>query len=105
MHKQAAEIAHDDRIDYLDGWRGIAILLVLQSHFLPLSNWLDIDSGRLGVDAFFCLSGLLMSNILFIKRTPLRDFYIRRASRILPAFLCFTTIVFSIGLITYGDKC
>ena len=41
---------------------------VLQSHFLP---WPAIDSGQFGVDIFFCLSGLLMSNLLFVKRVPL----------------------------------
>lgn len=80
-----------DRVDYLDGWRGLAILLVLQSHFLP---WPAIDSGQLGVDIFFCLSGLLMSNLLFVKRVPLLQFYKRRISRILPAFVMFVAIVY-----------
>jgi len=74
------------RIDYLDGWRGIAIALVLIEHFagfhLP-------KVGRLGVDIFFVLSGMLMSRILFEKKTPLRIFYSRRFSRILPVFLLF----------------
>jgi peptidoglycan/LPS O-acetylase OafA/YrhL len=85
---------HDHRIDYLDGWRGLAILLVLQSHFL---HWAGIDSGQLGVDAFFCLSGLLMSDILFVRRTPLVRFYKRRISRILPAFALFVVVVFGVA--------
>ncbi len=84
----------DHRIDYLDGWRGLAILLVLQSHFLP---WAGIESGQLGVDAFFCLSGLLMSEILFVRRTPLVRFYKRRISRILPAFALFVVVVFGVA--------
>jgi peptidoglycan/LPS O-acetylase OafA/YrhL len=80
------------RFDYLDGWRGLAILLVLESHFVDL---LPIHSGRLGVDVFFCLSGFLMSRILFIKRTPLPTFYKRRASRILPVFLLFVTVIYA----------
>lgn len=90
----------DHRIDYLDGWRGLAILLVLQSHFLP---WAGIESGQLGVDAFFCLSGLLMSEILFVRRTPLVRFYKRRISRILPAFALFVVAVFGIAAV-YGTK-
>jgi len=42
---------------YLDGWRGLAILLVLEGHFLSI---LPLNTGRLGVDVFFCLSGFLM---------------------------------------------
>jgi len=80
-----------DRVDFLDGWRGLAILLVLQSHFLPSHV---MDSGQLGVDIFFCLSGLLMSNLLFVKRVPLVQFYKRRISRILPAFLLFVSVVY-----------
>ena len=82
------------RVDYLDGWRGIAILLVLQSHFLPYH---DFDSGRLGVEIFFCLSGLLMSELLFIRRVPLATFYRRRISRILPAYIVFVAIVYGVA--------
>jgi len=45
------------RMRYLDGWRGLAILLVLEGHFLSI---LPLNTGRLGVDVFFCLSGFLM---------------------------------------------
>lgn len=38
-----------------------------------------------------------MSNILFIKRTPLSVFYKRRFSRILPAFLVYTLIIYMVG--------
>jgi len=83
-----------ERIDYLDGWRGLAIALVLQAHFF---NVIVFDSGRLGVDIFFVLSGLLMSKILFVKRTPLPLFYERRVSRILPVFLLFVITVFLVA--------
>jgi len=74
------------RIGNWDGWRGIAIVLVLCGHFLNI-EWLWED--RLGVDVFFVLSGMLMSIILFEKRLSLRDFYIRRLSRIY-----FSTLLF-----------
>lgn len=83
-----------ERIDYLDGWRGLAILLVLQGHFLPESM---IDSDTLGVDIFFGLSGLLMSRILYTRRTPLTTFYKRRTSRILPAFILFVATVYGLS--------
>jgi peptidoglycan/LPS O-acetylase OafA/YrhL len=81
-------------IAYLDGWRGLAIALVLEEHFLGV---MAIRSGRLGVDIFFCLSGLLMSNILFVRRVPLATFYKRRFSRIYPAFLVFVLAVYMLS--------
>jgi peptidoglycan/LPS O-acetylase OafA/YrhL len=80
-----------ERLAYLDGWRGIAILLVLEAHFL---GWLPVDSGRLGVNVFFCLSGILMGRILFIRRVPLGTFYKRRFSRIYPAFAAYVLTIF-----------
>lgn len=85
-----------ERIDYLDGWRGVAISLVLLSHFFHV---VEIDLGRMGVDVFFVLSGMLMSNILFIKRTPLGTFYKRRISRIIPAFIVFLSLISLMSLI------
>lgn len=82
-------------IAYLDGWRGLAILTVILGHF-----WLDRFSpgiSILGVDLFFVLSGRLMAEILFVRRVPLKTFFIRRFSRIYPGlafFVVATTIVF-----------
>jgi len=64
---------------------------VLYAHFVGSGS---IDTGRLGVDVFFVLSGFLMSKILFIKRVPLKEFYKRRVSRILPAFFLFVIIIY-----------
>lgn len=80
-------------IHYLDGWRGIAIFLVLLSHFFHINF---MDAGRLGVDIFFVLSGTLMANILFIKKVDLRTFYIRRFSRVIPVFVVFVFVLFSL---------
>ncbi len=79
-----------ERIDYLDGWRGMAIALVLVDHFFNLPG---VDSGRFGVDVFFVLSGMLMSNILFVKRSSLGIFYKRRISRIIPTFLLYLFVI------------
>jgi len=83
------------RIDYLDGWRGIAILLVLVSHFMQF-NYMNF--GRMGVDIFFVLSGMLMANILFVKKVSLTTFYKRRISRIFPVFFIFLS---SISIISW----
>jgi peptidoglycan/LPS O-acetylase OafA/YrhL len=80
----------EERFPYLDGWRGLAILLVLVAHFWDIRVPVI---GRMGVDLFFVLSGLLMSHILFEKRMPIGKFYRRRISRILPVFLLFVSAV------------
>ena len=85
-----------ERRDYLDGWRGLAILLVLEGHFF---NLLPLDSGRLGVDVFFCLSGFLMSGVLFIQMQGLTTFYKRRISRIIPAFAVFVFAMYALALL------
>jgi len=89
-------MASNARIAIWDGWRGLAILLVLIGHF-SFSNW--VWEERMGVDVFFVLSGMLMSNILFVDRIALRDFYIRRISRVMPALLVFLCAAFAVGLI------
>jgi peptidoglycan/LPS O-acetylase OafA/YrhL len=55
----------------LDGWRGIAILFVLFSHFI--SSFYGL--GNFGVAIFFVLSGYLMSDLLFIKKVNLNIFF------------------------------
>jgi peptidoglycan/LPS O-acetylase OafA/YrhL len=82
------------RMDYLDGWRGLAIGLVLSSHFVGAQG---IDAGRLGVDLFFVLSGWLMSGILYEEKMPLGLFYRRRISRIVPVFVLFLAVAFGLS--------
>ncbi len=79
------------RVDYLDGWRGLAILFVLIDHFFIFGD--STDFGRFGVDIFFVLSGFLMSKILFVKRTPLGTFYRRRISRVFPVFIIYVLLM------------
>jgi peptidoglycan/LPS O-acetylase OafA/YrhL len=70
----------------LEGFRGIAILLVLLCHArLP-----GAEAGFVGVDVFFVLSGFLITGLLVDERRRtgqirLGSFYARRARRILPA--------------------
>lgn len=80
------------RIDAWDGWRGIAIFLVLCGHFYDF-KWIWED--RMGVDVFFVLSGMLMSTILFDKRLSLKDFYIRRLSRVFPVLFAYVFAIYT----------
>ncbi len=73
---------------YLDGWRGIAISLVLLEHFASVPA-----VGRVGVDTFFALSGLLMSKVLFEDAVPLGTFYRNRVARIFPVFYLYLLVL------------
>lgn len=79
-----------EHFDYLDGWRGLAICMLLVGHFFPVPG---INLGAVGVNLFFVLSGLLMSRLLFVKHTPIGLFYKRRISRIIPAHVTFIVSV------------
>lgn len=78
----------------LDGWRGIAILLVLADHFAsyPVHPWHQY-LGQHGVTLFFVLSGFLITRNLLDEQErggiQLRAFYIRRAFRLWPVAWCF----------------
>ncbi|HZI42022.1 MAG TPA: acyltransferase, partial [Gemmatimonadaceae bacterium] len=83
-----------DRLPTLDGIRGLAIIAVFLSHasFDSTTSWLGrwFTWGWMGVDLFFVLSGFLITGLLVRERErsgtiSLRDFYARRARRILPA--------------------
>jgi peptidoglycan/LPS O-acetylase OafA/YrhL len=74
------------RTPYLDGWRGLAILLVYLGHFAPMRAY---PLGPFGVDLFFILSGRLMAEILFVRRMELTPFFVHRLSRIYPGLLAF----------------
>lgn len=79
-------------IPYLDGWRGVAILLVLMAHFG--STQFRGDVGGLGVLLFFVLSGFFMSNLLFIRKVSLPWFFIRRFSRVLPTLWIYIAAMY-----------
>lgn len=94
MLKQILKHKH---VAILDGWRGLAVALVIIGHFGADFHfpWLS----TLGVDLFFVLSGRLMAEILFVRKTPLPDFFARRFSRIFPTMAIFVAVM---ALATYG---
>ncbi|PJI93657.1 acyltransferase family protein [Luteimicrobium subarcticum] len=78
----------------VEGLRALAVLAVVLYHagvpFLP--------GGFVGVDMFFVISGFLICGLLFDEATRsgtigLRDFYARRARRILPAATLVLVVV------------
>ncbi|MEO5310782.1 acyltransferase family protein [Corynebacterium sp. c24Ua_83] len=88
----------------LDGLRGLAVLAVVIYHFF--GNILP--GGYLGVDLFFVLSGFLITSLLVreyrVNNTiSLKDFWIRRFRRILPAALVTLFIVTAIVTAIGGD--
>ncbi|MCL2658009.1 MAG: acyltransferase [Betaproteobacteria bacterium] len=86
MSSSPTPAAFNRHLDYLDGWRGLAIVFLLIGHFFHPPG---INFGSVGVSFFFVLSGYLMGQLLFVKNTKIPVFYRRRISRIIPAHLCF----------------
>lgn len=78
----------------LDSLRGLAILGVILYHIN--FNWMP--GGFLGVAVFFVLSGYLITDILAIewkrnKRIDLKNFWLRRARRLLPGMFVMLVVV------------
>lgn len=90
--------ARDPHLPALDGWRGVAISMLLVGHFLPVPG---INFGSVGVSFFFVLSGMLMARLLYVQEVPIATFYRRRISRILPAHLSFMVLMV-IASISFG---
>jgi peptidoglycan/LPS O-acetylase OafA/YrhL len=86
--------AKRDYYEAFDGLRGLAILMVMLYH--GAGNIFFLKWGWLGVDFFFVLSGFLITEILLNTESKVnffRNFYLRRAFRILPLYY-FTTLLF-----------
>ena len=97
------------QIPALDGIRGLAIIWVVLHNatglpFAPSSRWLHVlpllaSRGWIGVQLFFALSGFLITlSLLDSQRTPhyFRNFYAKRALRILPLYY---TVLFALLVI------
>jgi peptidoglycan/LPS O-acetylase OafA/YrhL len=91
------------RFHGLDHLRALAIMLVFLFHYqVPIygrPDWLIqcAKFGWIGVDLFFVLSGFLIASQLFIQikekqRLLVKDFFIKRIFRILPAYMVVLAI-------------
>ena len=96
-----------DQLGYepaLDGLRGLAVIQVLLFHaHLP-----GFANGTVGVGIFFVLSGflitfLIMSEIDKTGKFSLRNFYIRRVRRLLPAYAVVITFCIVATFILWRD--
>jgi peptidoglycan/LPS O-acetylase OafA/YrhL len=105
-------------IPQIDGLRFVAILAVLAYHIRSICNfhfgimgpvqgtlqqgWLSLgfESGHMGVQLFFTISGFILSlpfaTRYLNKKSPpsLRDYYVRRITRIEPPYIIHLMIVF-----------
>ena len=89
------------RVLQLDAVRGVAILLVIihntdGKYPLPLLQAMA-DSGWMGVDLFFVLSGFLITKILLDTRNSgayFKNFYARRCLRIWPLYYSLLFVIF-----------
>ncbi|MGK2948804.1 MAG: acyltransferase family protein [Acidimicrobiales bacterium] len=89
-------------IPALDGLRGVAVVAVLLFHAGYLRG------GYLGVDAFFVLSGFLITSLLLDEvrrsgRVDLRAFWGRRARRLLPAMFAVVLAVAAYAALVAGQ--
>jgi peptidoglycan/LPS O-acetylase OafA/YrhL len=100
----ASNLASGSRIPSLDGARAISIIFVVTAHLatsgtFPFAQRLwRLDVGNLGVRVFFVISGFLITSLLIEEsaRTgdiSLRNFYLRRFFRIVPAYWLFLLTV------------
>lgn len=102
-----------ERIGYLDGLRGIAILLTAAWHYLgPIYHmhlpygrafewWPGVRYGWAGVNLFFLISGYVIF-ITLERCTGFIDFLLRRWVRLFPAMLVATLILY-VARMPMGD--
>ncbi len=91
----------------LDGWRAVAVAMVIVSHAVhPEDHWVG-RLGPFGVSIFFGISGYLICSRLLDERErrgriDLGGFYVRRCFRILPAawaYLAAAGLLAAVGVL------
>lgn len=104
------------RVKYLDGVRGIAILLVFAAHLIHgvgphdrpfIEGFFTLAGGGfIGVQLFFVLSGYLITNNLISEfnqknRISFSNFYLKRIWRLYPVLIlaCFAYLAFGMFII------
>lgn len=85
----------------LDGLRAVAVTAVVLTHVVPTY----CPGGWVGVDLFFVLSGYLITRLLCAEvgrhgRIRYTRFYIKRALRLAPAFVCLLLAAVAAALVS-----
>ena len=97
-------VAPMNRIPALDGWRGIAIALVLFDHIQDSLLWRHFSdatsTGYHGVALFFVLSGFLITSKLVEGPINFRRFYLRRFFRLMPAAWTYLAFLVLLSAVT-----
>jgi peptidoglycan/LPS O-acetylase OafA/YrhL len=96
-------IKKSEYLPYLDGFRGLAIIIVILSH-IGLDG---VSPGALGVNLFFFISGFLITKLLIIEfeqtgKINFKLFYIRRALRLYPALIIMICLSIGILVVVHG---
>ena len=101
--RDAVQATPEVRLSYspgLDGLRAIAVMAVLLYH----ANLSWIPGGFLGVEVFFVISGYLISALLLAEwrqkgTINLKDFWLRRARRLLPALYVLLVVTLTYAVV------
>jgi peptidoglycan/LPS O-acetylase OafA/YrhL len=90
------------RIEFLDAVRGIAASLVVFHHLMvnisPEYRWFGhtiFDPGRIGVVAFFLVSGYVIP--MSLRRGNQRDFWVKRFFRLFPVYWVAFAVYFAVA--------
>lgn len=94
----------EQRVGYLDGIRGLAILLVAAGHIFY--SYYIFKAGWIGLNLFFILSGYLITQRLYVHLAGstgsyFRNFYLRRLLRIFPLYYGCLVIFFILLPVLY----
>jgi len=96
-------MTHTQEIRRLNAIRGVAVLIVLVSHYSNVSSIFGAmfgGSGHFGVMLFFLLSAFLMTHLYFDftpTRDKLRAFAVARIARVIPLFLFLVLLSFALS--------
>ena len=99
-------MSEETRMGYqpaLDGLRALSVIAVILYH--AGIQW--IPGGFIGVEVFFVVSGFLITSLMIDEqhvsgKVSLKQFWIRRARRLLPAL--FTMLIASLAAVTFFAK-
>lgn len=111
------EDTNPNRIQTMEGLRGLAVTLVFLVHFNTLfSAWLDPNSatwhsakfitsiGRIGVDLFLAITGYLIYGAVIKRPVNFSKFMQRRMMRIYPTFFVIFLMYLALSFVFSGES-